>query len=136
MSLRTGAGSGGDPIVAWMGNGSLLAGVQSSLNGSQDQACSWSPVLGGQAGQLAVDPLPLPVAYTVDIDPNDPTHIFASGTAGKQQGVLVACTSQALTSRAVGFAADPQALIDAGSAQFSPLLDLTRVSGPLGSCSG
>jgi hypothetical protein len=45
----------GDPLFAWSGDGTQLVGVQSSLNLSHDEACTWTSSLGGGLGQLVID---------------------------------------------------------------------------------
>jgi hypothetical protein len=113
----------GDPVVSLTGAGTLLAGTQSSLQLSTDEACDWKQTLvspmtpktayfdftvSPSAGHtiLAVAtayettgpvntlqestdngltwktvgmPLPVVVLNTVDVDPTNPMHIYATG---------------------------------------------------------
>ena len=125
----------GDPLFAWTADDTMLTGVQSSLDLSRDQGCSWSVGLGGISGQLVTDyavagkdasvvvvlvssfedgglvhrlyessdngaswhpigePLPVQLAYTIDVDTNDATHIFATGVGADNLGVFLASTT-------------------------------------------
>ncbi|HEY3593401.1 MAG TPA: hypothetical protein VGL13_05990 [Polyangiaceae bacterium] len=44
---------------------------------------------GGQTFKILGTPLPVPLVYTIDSDPKDPTHIFATGLNSANAGVFL-----------------------------------------------
>jgi hypothetical protein len=109
----------GDPLLDFTNDGTLLVGVQATLNASRD-GCRWKPTLGGGGSTFVVDytvvrselativalvanyhdgtidyalwksidgaeswsqlgAVPTENAYTLDVDPADPTHIYVTG---------------------------------------------------------
>jgi len=131
----------GDPELALMPDGALLAGVQARLTMSVDRACGWRSVLenpkmfigdfavapsnrnivvalartlvsggsqiqlqqstdGGRTWKVVGVPLPIALDYTVDVDPTNPEHIYATGitnTSGDNTGVLLSSTNLGAT---------------------------------------
>lgn len=116
---------GGDSLLDFVGDGSLLASVERSINVSSDQACDWIPTLsepdttiidhtvaksnlstvvaavtlthpGNSSNTLreSVDsgrtwtafgsPLPIEILLSIDIDPNDPRRLYATGLNGNE----------------------------------------------------
>jgi hypothetical protein len=59
-----------------------------TLEQSLDAGLTWSP-LG--------TPLPLSLLFTVDLDPTDPTHIFATGLSPSRTGVFLASSDNGTT---------------------------------------
>jgi photosystem II stability/assembly factor-like uncharacterized protein len=128
----------GDPVLSIMADGSILVGVQSSLNVSHDRGCAWTSTLGAR-NQTVIDfsvapsnpnlvvavvttfqdggtenrlqessdagntwttvgaPLPVQLVYTIDLDPTDPTHIFATGLSALNTGIFLRSTDHGAT---------------------------------------
>jgi len=59
-------------------------GLTHRLSESTDNARTWHAI---------GDPLPVALAYTLDVDSNDATHIFATGVDGNNQGVFLVSTT-------------------------------------------
>jgi hypothetical protein len=133
----------GDPLLALTSDGSMLVGVESSLNVSHDQGCSWQTSIaamqgavketiddftiaksnanlvvavvtshladgglshaiiestdGGKNYQSVGTPLPAQFIYSIDVDPTDPTHVYATGLSYAGSGVFFASTDHAMT---------------------------------------
>jgi photosystem II stability/assembly factor-like uncharacterized protein len=119
----------GDPLLDFLDDGTLLVGVQATLNASRD-GCRWTPKLGGGGSTFVVDytvvrgapaiivallanyhdgttdyalwrssdgaeswshlgVVPTDIAYTLDVDPADPTHIYVTGIGNNNAGELL-----------------------------------------------
>ena len=139
--IPTPPGYSGDPELALMPGGALLAGVQARLTISEYRSCGWKAVLespkmfigdfavapsnrnivvavtrtlvaggtqiqlqqstdGGHTWKVVGAPLPIALDYTVDVDPKNPDHIYATGitnTSGSNTGVLLSSTDLGAT---------------------------------------
>jgi photosystem II stability/assembly factor-like uncharacterized protein len=115
----------GDPLLDLMSDGSMLVGVQTTLNASYDGGCQWATVLGSESVNVFDDAisrsdpsivvalvgiyegggisyavqrstdygktwgppgpnLPVDSAYTIDVDPHDPSRLYLTGLVANE----------------------------------------------------